>query len=153
MPTMEVDKEPATNSSTPPNSGGSGNNSSDNKAKGVSADDNREAFSPELLRLYYARLFPYEQVRARRSAGFACVLESSFSVFEKIASLMCLGVSPRALHLVMNWVTKPPVVPADCSAQRQLLWCCLSMLKATVSSPYCIDCATLHCCNVFSVCT
>lgn len=33
------------------------------RAKGVSADDSREAFSPDLLRLYYARLFPYEQVR------------------------------------------------------------------------------------------
>ena len=31
--------------------------------KGVSADDNRESISPELLRIYYARLFPYEQVR------------------------------------------------------------------------------------------
>lgn len=33
------------------------------RKKGVSADDNRESFSPELLRIYYARLFPYEQVR------------------------------------------------------------------------------------------
>lgn len=33
------------------------------RKKGSSADDNREAFSPELLRIYYARLFPYEQVR------------------------------------------------------------------------------------------
>eukprot|EP00903_Cladosiphon_okamuranus_P005723 g5681.t1 len=32
------------------------------RTKGVSADDNREAFSPDLLRLYYARLFPYEQM-------------------------------------------------------------------------------------------
>lgn len=32
------------------------------RSKGVSADDNREAFSPDLLRIYYARLFPYEQV-------------------------------------------------------------------------------------------
>ena len=35
------------------------------RTKGVSADDNREAFSPDLLRLYYARLFPYEQVHGR----------------------------------------------------------------------------------------
>ncbi|CAM9588651.1 unnamed protein product [Laminaria digitata] len=32
------------------------------RKKGVSADDNRESFSPELLRIYYARLFPYEQM-------------------------------------------------------------------------------------------
>lgn len=38
------------------------------RKKGVSADDNREAFSPELLRIYYARLFPYEQVRSTCSA-------------------------------------------------------------------------------------
>lgn len=31
-------------------------------SQGVSADDSREAFSPDLLRIYYARLFPYEQV-------------------------------------------------------------------------------------------
>lgn len=49
---MEVDKENAANAAKTPTA----------KGKGVSADDNREAFSPELLRLYYARLFPYEQV-------------------------------------------------------------------------------------------
>ncbi|CBJ27863.1 conserved unknown protein [Ectocarpus siliculosus] len=32
------------------------------RSKGVSADDDREAFSPDLLRIYYARLFPYEQM-------------------------------------------------------------------------------------------
>lgn len=55
---MEVEKENVE----------AGASSVDSKAapsrkKGVSADDNREAFSPELLRIYYARLFPYEQVR------------------------------------------------------------------------------------------
>eukprot|EP00904_Undaria_pinnatifida_P010684 jgi/Undpi1/6746/HiC_scaffold_20.g09225.m1 len=39
------------------------------RKKGMSADDNREAFSPELLRIYYARLFPYEQMH--RWLGYA----------------------------------------------------------------------------------
>lgn len=66
MSTMDVDQEPAANNltSTPPNA------TTENKAKGVSADDNREAFSPELLRIYYDRLFPYEQVRARGTVVF-----------------------------------------------------------------------------------
>ncbi|CAM9768940.1 unnamed protein product [Pylaiella littoralis] len=55
---MEVDKE---------NVGSAGASGAESKAapvrsKGVSADDNREAFSPDLLRIYYARLFPYEQM-------------------------------------------------------------------------------------------
>lgn len=58
---MEVDKE---------NVESAGASSAESKAppvrsKGVSADDNREAFSPDLLRIYYARLFPYEQVSVR----------------------------------------------------------------------------------------
>lgn len=61
MPAMEVDQENAaiSNSSTPPTPG-----SSSKTGKGISADDNREAFSTDLLRLYYAKLFPYEQVGA-----------------------------------------------------------------------------------------
>lgn len=39
------------------------------RSKGVSADDDREAFSPDLLRIYYARLFPYEQVCGHVSLG------------------------------------------------------------------------------------
>lgn len=56
---MEVDKE---NFET--DAAGAGSKAVPSKAKGISADDNREAFSPELLRLYYARLFPYSQVCA-----------------------------------------------------------------------------------------
>lgn len=56
---MEIDKENAEYCT----STGSGSPPASNMQKGVSADDNREAFSPELLRLYYSRLFPYEQVR------------------------------------------------------------------------------------------
>lgn len=45
------------------------------RKKGESADDNREAFSPELLRFYYARLFPYEQVsHTLCSPRVACVV-------------------------------------------------------------------------------
>lgn len=38
---------------------------------GASADASSEAFSPELLRLYYSRLFPYEQVKPLTSWAFA----------------------------------------------------------------------------------
>lgn len=54
---MEVDKENIESSGLTESKG-----MVPSRSKGKSADDNREAFSPELLRLYYARLFPYEQV-------------------------------------------------------------------------------------------
>lgn len=54
---MEVDKENLESADV-----GSVESKAPMRSKGVSADDNREAFSPDLLRIYYARLFPYEQV-------------------------------------------------------------------------------------------
>lgn len=54
---MEIEKENGTSQDT-----SSGVNGKVLRKKGASADDNREAFSPELLRLYYAKLFPYDQV-------------------------------------------------------------------------------------------
>lgn len=54
---MEVDKDNVTGQDASP-----GIDGKVLRKKGESADDNREAFSPELLKLYYARLFPYDQV-------------------------------------------------------------------------------------------
>lgn len=56
---MDVDKE---NVGSAGDSVVEGKTAAAVRSKGVSADDNREAFSPDLLRIYYARLFPYEQV-------------------------------------------------------------------------------------------
>lgn len=54
---MEIDRDDGEGQDASP-----GVNGKVLRKKGASADDNREAFSPELLRLYYARLFPYDQV-------------------------------------------------------------------------------------------
>lgn len=56
---MEVDKE---NVESGASADGKAAVAAPVRTKGASADDNREAFSPELLRLYYSRLFPYDQV-------------------------------------------------------------------------------------------
>lgn len=53
------------------------------RKKGVSADDNREAFSPELLRIYYARLFPYEQVR--------CPWVAVYSWSDRVFTWLCVA--------------------------------------------------------------
>lgn len=65
---MELEKESVTEKDESPSVDGKVA-----RKKGASADDNREAFSPELLRLYYARLFPYDQVLVFPGACVWCL--------------------------------------------------------------------------------
>lgn len=60
---MEFNKENASDSSSSMVMSGGKNGTVRGSAAAVSSDSNPEAFSPELLRLYYARLFPYQEAR------------------------------------------------------------------------------------------
>lgn len=57
---MEVDKENVMSGA----SGVGESISAPSSSRNAKADE-QQAFSPELLRFYYARLFPYEQASAR----------------------------------------------------------------------------------------
>lgn len=58
---MEVDKENVMSGA----SGVEESISAPSSSRNAKVDDEQQAFSPELLRFYYARLFPYEQASAR----------------------------------------------------------------------------------------
>lgn len=88
---------------------------------GGSADASGEAFSPELLRLYYSRLFPYEQVKPLTSWAFAyarafCWPSAFCSVHRsRVASSRGLSKSGlvRRKLFFMRYCTFSPPLPID----------------------------------------